>query len=341
MRRYRTTVVCSMRNEGPFIVEWVSWYRRLGFTDIVVVTNNCTDHSTDLLDALQAAGWVHHIRHDVPPGEPITGQKLAAAKRHEAVRRSAWVMVCDVDEFLVIHRGQGLLSDLLAPHLAPDGTPQFLGMSVNWRVFGTDGQRQFLDSPVHRQFLWACRADHRLSRAVKSIHRTPKWFKALGEHGPKGLSLRRASRAWGEPGMVWITPDGTQLPEWKPDGDYLRILGPGQASHAIAQINHYMLRSVETFSLKMGTLSPVALKNRYVPKYFAEANQAQEMDDSALRHADAFDAVHQAALALPGVARLHHLCCADHLRLVAEKAGRDVADDPRHAAHLAMAGDLA
>lgn len=329
-----------MRNEGPFIVEWVAWYRRLGFTDIVVVTNNCADRSVDLLDALQAAGWVHHIRHDVPPGDPITAPKLAAAKRHEAVRRAAWVMVCDVDEFLVIHRGDGLLADLLAPHVAPDGAPQILGMSINWRVFGTDGQRQFLDTPVHRQFFWACNAQARLSRAVKSIHRAPKWFKSLGEHGPKGLSLRHASRAWGDPGMVWVNADGRALAQWTPDGDYLRMLGTGEASHATAQINHYMLRSIETFSLKKGTLSPVALKNRYVPKYYTEANQSDEMDDSALRHAADFDAVHDAAMALPGVARLHHLCCADHLRLIAEKAGRNVGDDPRHAAHLARAAAL-
>ena len=49
----RVTVVASMRNEGPFIVEWVTWYRMLGFSDVVVVTNNCTDRSPELLDALQ------------------------------------------------------------------------------------------------------------------------------------------------------------------------------------------------------------------------------------------------------------------------------------------------
>lgn len=329
-----------MRNEGPFIVEWVAWYRRLGFTDIVVVTNNCTDRSPELLDALQAAGWVHHIRHDVPPGQPITAQKLASARKHVAVRRAAWVLVCDVDEFLVVHAGQGLLSDLLAPHLDAYGTPQFLGMSINWRVFGTDGQTRFVDLPVHRQFFWACNVERRLSRAVKSIHRRPRWFGALGEHGPRKLSLALAGQDWGAPGMTWITPDGASVPEWAPDGDYLRILGPGRACHAVAQINHYMLRSVETFSLKKGTLSPAALMNRYHDRYFAEANQADELDDSALRQATAFDAVHQAAMALPGVARLHHLCCADHLRLIAERAGQRVEDDARHAAHLARAAAL-
>jgi hypothetical protein len=316
----RATVVCSMRNEGPFIVEWVSWYRMLGFTDIVVITNDCTDHSPALLDALQAAGWLHHVRKDIPPGEKITGQKLAVAHGHPAVLAADWVMVCDVDEFLVIHRGQGLLADLLAPHLAPDGTPGFLGMSVNWRVFGSDGQDAFVDQPVHRQFFRACGAEHRLSCSVKSIHRRPDWFAALGEHGPRGLSLDRVGQVWGGPGLVWITPDGSPVPEWHPDGDYLRTLPRRLVSHAVAQINHYIVRSAETFSLKAGTLSPVARKDRYRPHYFAEANEGQEQDDSALRYRAGFDRVHAMAMALPDIARLHALCCDDHRRMIAEKA---------------------
>jgi hypothetical protein len=89
-----------MRNEGPFIVEWLAWYRMLGFTDVVVVTNDCTDRSPDLLDALQEAGWLFHIRRNVPPGLGITRRKLAAARKHAAVLQADWVLVCDVDEFL-------------------------------------------------------------------------------------------------------------------------------------------------------------------------------------------------------------------------------------------------
>lgn len=309
-----------MRNEGPFIVEWVSWYRMLGFTDVVVVTNDCTDRSPALLDALQAAGWLNHLRRDVQPGKKITPRKLLAARKHPAVLQADWVMVCDVDEFLVIHRGQGLLEDLLSPHLTPDGTPTFLGMSINWRIFGTDGRDRFMDEPVHRQFFRACGADHRLSRSVKSIHRRTEWFDTLGEHGPRRLSLVEAGQDWGAPGMVWITPDGRPIPEWHPDGKYLRVVEPGLVSHSVAQINHYMLRSAETYSLKAGTLSPAALKNRYRPHYFAEANSGQDHDDSALRYAAAFDRVHGEAMALPNVARLHALCCDDHRRLIAEKA---------------------
>jgi hypothetical protein len=40
-------------------------------------------------------------------------------------------------------------------------------------------------------------------------------------------------------------------------------------------------------------------------------------------------------MALPGVARLHNQCCADHLAAIAEKAGRPPQDDPRYATFLA------
>lgn len=322
MRIGKTTVVASMRNEGPFIVEWVAWYRMLGFTDLVVVTNDCTDRSPALLDALQAAGWLHHIRHDVPPGEKITFRKLDAARTHSAVSGADWVMVCDVDEFLVIHRGAGLLSDLLSPHHLPDGAPDFLGMSINWRVFGTDDRFQFEDLPVHRQFLTACGRDHQLSNWVKSIFRCPGWFGALRPHGPRQLSLELAGQAWGDPGMRWITADGLGLDEWLPDGDYVRRTMSHRVSHSVAQINHYMLRSIETFSLKAGTPSPAALKDRYSDGYFARANAGSEHDASALRQSAAWERVYREAMALPQVAELHRQCCDDHRRLIAERNAR-------------------
>lgn len=316
----KATVVASMRNEGPFIVEWVAWYRRLGFTDLVVVTNDCTDHSPELLDALQAAGWLHHIRHDVPPGQKVTFPKLDAASGHPAVTGADWVMVCDVDEFLVIHGGEGRLSDLLSPYVSAAGGADFLGMSINWRVFGTGGRQRFEDEPVHRQFLRACGADHGLSCWVKSIFRCPAWFDVLRPHGPRRLSLARAGKAWGAPGMRWITADGQDLQEWQPDGDYLRRMPQERVSHAVAQINHYMLRSVETYSLKAGTPSPAALKDRYTQSYFDRADEGAELDQTALRHSADWERVFREAMALPDVARMHALCCADHRRMIAEKA---------------------
>lgn len=328
----RYAVVCSVKDEGPFLVEWVCWQRMLGFTDVVMVTNDCTDRSPALLDALQAAGWITHLRHDVPDGRQITGRKLAAAKALPQVAGADWVMVADVDEYLCIHAGEGRLADLLAV----PGRP-FLGMSIPWRVFGTSGRKTWEDGLLHRQCLRAGVEGGRLSGWVKSIHRHPGWFARLGEHSPKKLRPARVAQ-WGSDGMIWVNPAGVEVEGWTPEGDSLRILPDALRGWGVAQVNHYMLRSEESFSLKRGTLSPVAGMDRYTDAYHAKAEQNAVEDRSALRHAAAFDALHAGAMALPDVRRLHHLCCVDYVRRLAAKAGRVAEEDPRLAHHLALAG---
>jgi len=327
----RYCVICSVKDEGPFLVEWICWQRHLGFTDIVIVTNDCTDHSPALLDALAAAGWIVHLRHDVPEGRQITARKLAAAKSLPQVAQADWVMVADVDEYLVIHAGEGRVADLVA---APGRS--FLGMSIPWRVFGTSGRETWEDGLLHRQCLRAGLPGGRFAGWSKSIHRKPEWFARLAEHSPKRLRPRRLAE-WGTEGMIWVNPAGAEVPGWTPDEDSLRFLPEALHGWDVAQINHYMLRSVESFSLKRGTLSPVAGKDRYTEAYFAKAEQNDAEDRSALRHAAEFDALHAQAMALPQVRRLHHLCCADYVRRLAAKAGREPAADPRLAMHLAAA----
>lgn len=326
----RFTVVCSVRNEGPFLVEWLCWYRMLGFTDIVIVTNDCTDHSPELLDLLQDAGWLTHLRHEVPDRQQITARKLAAAKELPQVAGADWVLVCDVDEFLVIHRGAGRIGDLI-----PEGA-DFLGMAINWKVFGTSGQTHYADGLVHRQFTRAASSADPTSTWIKCIHAHPDWFRKLGEHGPKRL-LPRHARRWGAPGLRWVDTAGKTLDEWQPDGDYLRRMLHGRQDHSAAQMNHYMIRSEESFALKKGSLSPVAGKDRYTDGFYERYNRNDVPDESALRQAAAFDPIHAEAMALPGVARLHHLCCADYLARIAAKTGAAPEADPRYRQHLALA----
>ena len=46
-------------------------------------------------------------------------------------------------------------------------------------------------------------------------------------------------------------------------------------------------------------------------------------------------------MALPDVARLHALCCADHIRAIVEKAGGRAEDDPRYQDFIEQAAKLA
>ena len=73
------TVVSTMKNEGPYILDWVAHYKTLGFDHILVCTNDCTDPTVDILLRLQEMGAGHSAQHDRPqsrnsPQCPATGK---------------------------------------------------------------------------------------------------------------------------------------------------------------------------------------------------------------------------------------------------------------------------
>ncbi len=328
----RYTVICSAKDEGAFLVEWVAWQRMIGFTDVVVVTNDCTDASPALLDAMAARGWVTHLRCAVPAGGRITATKLAAAKVLPQVAGADWVMVADVDEFVNIHSGAGRLPDLLG---GVEG--DFLGMSIPWRVFGTMGRARWEDGLQHRIHTRAAGEGDKLSAWVKSIHRHPGRFLRLGEHSPKKLRTPYL-RDWGIGGLRWVNPAGAEVTGWTPEEDSLRTLPPRLRGFGVAQINHFMLRNAESFALKRGTPSPVAGRDRYTDDYWQAADRNEAEDHSILRHAAAFDAVYGPMMADTAIAALHHRCCADYVARLVAKAGGAVQDDPRWQHHMARCG---
>ena len=57
----RILAATCMKDEGPFILEWVAWHRAMGLTDLVVFTNDCTDGTDDLLDRLDEMGELKHL----------------------------------------------------------------------------------------------------------------------------------------------------------------------------------------------------------------------------------------------------------------------------------------
>ena len=84
----RILAVTTLRNEAPFIVEWVAHMRSIGVTDLLVYTNDCDDGTDALLAVLANHGILHHIIQDVPQGVSPQWQALKAAWRHP-LRRAA------------------------------------------------------------------------------------------------------------------------------------------------------------------------------------------------------------------------------------------------------------
>lgn len=129
----QAAVVACMRNEGLFILEWVAYHRAIGFDKIVICSNDCTDGSDVLLDALQDAGEITHLPHVVTGNDTPQDSGIRAAFEFLSDTPIEWLAHIDADEFINIGLASGTISDLL----------EHAGMgdviALPWWAFGDSG----------------------------------------------------------------------------------------------------------------------------------------------------------------------------------------------------------
>ena len=60
----KITAVTTQKNEGACLLEWIAYHKIIGFTDIVILSNDCEDGSDEMLDHLSKAGEIERLRGD-------------------------------------------------------------------------------------------------------------------------------------------------------------------------------------------------------------------------------------------------------------------------------------
>jgi hypothetical protein len=325
-RSERFLVFAGMRDEGAFLVEWISWYRMMGF-EILIGVNDCTDRSPALLEAFAQEGWIEWFEHKPPHGTPPKQSAHRHAQRHPATARTDWLLICDVDEFLVLHRGDGTIGSYL-----DDLGRDHLGVAFHWQCFGTGGWKRYQPGLVHRQFRRRGPSRRPVNVMVKTMFRTPQRFGRWSDHMPWEFEGE-----WDRARNRIVDSEGRTIEALLTEPHPVRFTDVEQITHSYAQMNHYVLRSVEQYDMKRGTPSATAAKDRYTQTFFERRDRNGRRDLAALAHAEAFDRVHAEAMALPGVARLHHLCCADLVARLCAHQGRSPSADPRWRAAIEAA----
>ncbi|WP_204113175.1 glycosyltransferase family 2 protein [Shimia biformata] len=223
-----------MKDEAPYILDWVAHYKSIGVTDIVVFTNDCNDPTDHILRELNRLGEVHHRFSRVMKRGPHKSA-LMWAQYEPVVAEADWILVADVDEYLQINVGDGTLPGLINMH------PDVDAISFVWKIFGSMGVEDISDRPVPRQFTRCQPAkgqpgEHRF---FKTMYRNSKDFDRMGVHRPFLTA---------EPGpLKWITPDGTRLTE---DQTRKALFVHDTYGYEAAQLNHYALRSLNSFVIK-------------------------------------------------------------------------------------------
>jgi hypothetical protein len=169
----RHVLMSSLKNEGPFILEWVAHHRVVGFDAIYVASNDCSDGSDALLAALDRAGIIGHVPNEVAPGVIPQHAGYDRIRASHPIDRAEWLMMLDTDEFLNIHIGQNRVQDLTMRAGAADI------IAVSARSFSDLPQTHWEPGPVTRAFPMALRLHHRANQSVKTLTRAPARFRGI------------------------------------------------------------------------------------------------------------------------------------------------------------------
>lgn len=169
----------SVKNEGPFLLEWVAYHRMIGFDHILIFSNDSTDGTTELLDALDGAGAITHVLQDLALGDVPQHTAANAAFDHPALAASDWLMWLDADEFLFCNSNTNNVSELIDTIDEKTG-----GVCVNWLNFGNNDRANWEPGLVTSQF--TRRGEDTASRHVmfKTLFRRVPEVRGFGIHRP-------------------------------------------------------------------------------------------------------------------------------------------------------------
>lgn len=287
--RPEVVLVSAMRNEGPFILEWLACHRVIGIDRVVIISNGSTDGSDELCAALAAAGELTFLRTN--PGWGVAPQEAAveAFEVEVGYRSGVWYLWLDADEFLNVHVGDRTVQALVAAM----GGAQALMM--NWRLVGSGGNDSFPGRHLFQDFVGASKYGFVANLQTKPLFR----------HGPKqaGFTTNAAGLSRPVPGADVVVEDclgGNGKPldlraprtlawlEGRPIAGRNNLAGRCEFGWNLAQVNHYSVRTPDHFSLKatrgrgMVSTGPRRPNVRHTVGYFDRFDRNEEEDRSIL-----------------------------------------------------------
>ncbi len=304
----RTAIVTTMKNEGPFILEWLAYHRAIGVDDFLIYTNDCTDGTDTMLMLLQEKGIVQHRENpfrtmDLKPQHAA----LQAAEDEPVMQDCGWGICMDVDEFINIKIGDGTLAALYAAM----GEANMI--SLTWRLFGNADAAGYDDRFVIDQFA-ACapevvRKPHQ-AWGFKTLFRNIDIYKKLGVHRPKGLK----PDLWDQ--VRWLNGSGRPMPRamlrngWRSS---LETYG-----YDWVQLNHYAVRSAESFLVKRDRGRVNHVDRDQGLNYWFRMNFNAEKDTSIQRMIPAARAEFDRLMQDADIAAAHRAAVAAHRDKIAD-----------------------
>ena len=285
-----------MKDEAPFLLEWYAHHLAVGFSKILVYTNDCSDGTDDMLIRLEELGLGYHRRNDIPEGVKPQPSAMKYAQAEPKVAEADWILMFDADEFLCINYGDGTLDPML------DAAGDANGIVITWRIFGSGNVVDWSRDPVTEQYLYAAPPTWNKGWGVKTLFKfdPDKW--KIGIHRP---SIKNKHLETGFPDTVkWLNGSG------QPMEDYFKFRGWRSIRRTVgyqwAQMNHYAVKSVDSYAIRKFRGNVNNKKDKYNADYWSLQDRNEVYDDKILRYTERRKQIMDELLTDPVLSRLHN-----------------------------------
>ena len=266
----RSLVVSAAKNEAPYLLEWLAYHRQIGFDEALVVTNDNTDCTSELLGRLKDKySWVHFIEHsirssDLPP--QVQAYQLANVWLKERAF-AGLVGVVDLDEVIFL-KDHPTISDFFFSYeaLHPDA------IILNWRIFGSSGHKTKPAGLVIDNYTHCASSSFEEHQNFKCIFRWNDKVRRFNPHFPRFSCGTKAH---------YLFTNGSRInPNFFLEKPYTKY---STISLDVAQVNHYVLKSWEEFLMKRSrgrgaqSQDHAKLQPRHTEAFFFKMDQNAEV----------------------------------------------------------------
>ncbi|MBQ0066258.1 MAG: glycosyltransferase family 92 protein [Firmicutes bacterium] len=169
-RRDELVIVSILKNEGPYIREWIEFYRLQGIDHFYLFDNESDDDMKSILEEYQDVTLI-----------PIPGKAQIMAYNFalKAIKNyTKWIAFLDADEFLFPVRDE-TLKDILKEYEA------YPGLGVNWVLYGPCGHEKKPKGLVMKSYTQTFKnRNHEMNCRIKSIVQPNKVLCITHPHTP-------------------------------------------------------------------------------------------------------------------------------------------------------------
>ena len=218
-------LVLMIKNEAPYLEEWINFHLKQGVSHIIILDNESTDNFLEVIAPYVASGLVscHKIKGRLPQAEAYN--KATALYKN----KFKYLGFIDADEFLFVRDKGGtknlyeFLENFMKAHKNAGG------LGVNWLVFGSSGHKTKQPGGVLKNFLMCSEKNFLHNHHIKTICDP---LKVLAWSNPHFPFFRRGFYNFDENGEIIDGPFSKEV-------HFEKI-----------RINHYYSKSLEEFIAK-------------------------------------------------------------------------------------------